>query len=226
MKTKPDDRKTENANPIKALSLIKVRFEGKATGKFDKAIKRHIETHREVTLVDLVKFVYQSVLGSHHLLDRMSNREIKQWVEKELASANPDKNLSEDLYGSKWIRLNLEAFKQKFGNNSELLAKLFIEGRKERKGSVDSFAAKLDALLKLVTSEKIKPVSPFSDFAGLALNFQTVFKQMGFPPLHHSDVYSKKNPRYLVVPRKSLHRLISCKNSGKHEGRLRKTKQR
>jgi hypothetical protein len=185
---------------IEGLSSIKIKFDGKAEDELSDAIKHHIETHDNVTLIDVIKFLYQSVLGSFHMLDYMSENETEAWIKRDLAIAEPEeKPLTEKLYGEKWIRLNLGAFKQKYGNDHKLLTELFIRGKEEKRVLVAELSIKLDLLLKLVVARKIRPLNSSANLPDLAASFLTDYKRRGFPPLYHSQSYSEKNPRYIVV---------------------------
>jgi hypothetical protein len=191
---------------VDRLAAIKIRFEGKAEDRLSEAIRRHIEAHRGVTLIDVIKFLYQSVLGSFHLLDYMTESEIEAWVKKNLEVAQSEEEpLIEKLYGNKWVRVNLGAFKQKHGNDYNLLARLFVQGKREKRGSATEFSIELDSLLKLVETGKIRPLDSNLKLLDLVVGFLTDYRQRGFPPLHHSQSYSEKNPRYVVV---SLHSLL------------------
>ena len=191
---------------VDRLASIKIKFEGKAENKLSEAVRRHIETHRDITLIDVIKFLYQSVLGSFHLLDHMTEDEMAAWVKKNLEVAQSEEQpLIEKLYGNKWVRVNLGAFKQKHGNDHNLLARLFIQGKEEKRASTTKFSNELDSLLKLVETGKIRPLDPNLNLMDLAAGFLTNYKRRGFPPLHHSRSYSEKNPQYVVV---SLHSLL------------------
>lgn len=185
---------------VESLASIIIRFDGNAEDELSEAIKIHIETHCNVTLIDVIKFLYQSVLGSFHLLDHMTEGEIETWIKKNLAVAQPEKELlTEKLYGNKWVRVNLGAFKQKYGNNHKLLTKLFLKGKEEKRTSTTEFSIKLDSLLKLVVKGKIRPLNSNPNLPDLAVGFFADYRQRGFPPLHHSPPYSEKNPQYIVV---------------------------
>ena len=187
------------------MRSIAIRFEGKAEDELSLAIKNHVEAHENVTLIDIVKFLYQSVLGSFHLLDRMNEREIKGWINESLATVEPERRpLTERMYGNKWVRLNLGAFKHVYGSNGILLTSLFLKGKEEGRVPMKEFSRKLNVLLKLVTAGKIKSSCQCDNLSDLFLVFLSEYKQIGFPPVHHSKLYSERNPKYVVVPRNSL----------------------
>jgi hypothetical protein len=193
---------------IERLRSIRIRFEGKAEDELGLAIKRHIEAHGGVTLIDVVKFLYQSVLGSFHMLDHMNESEIEAWIRKSFAAVKPERRpLTEKLYGDQWVRLDLGAFKQKYGPNDKPLIGLFLKGKEEERVSTDEFSAGLDRLMKLVSAGKIRPLCSTENLPDIALGFFSEYKQMGFPPLHHSRLYSERNPEYVVIPRDSLAQL-------------------
>jgi hypothetical protein len=191
---------------VDRLAAIKIKFEGKAEDKLSEAIKRHIEVHSDVTFIDVIKFLYQSVLGSFHLLDHMTESEIEGWTKRNLeVTQSKEEPRVEKLYGNEWVRINLGAFKQKNGNDYNLLARLFVQGKRERRASSTEFSIELDSLLKLVETGKIRPLDSNLRLLDLVAGFLTDYRERGFPPIHHSQSYSEKNPRYVVV---SLHSLL------------------
>jgi len=194
---------------VESLASIKIKFAGKAEDELSEAIKLHVETHDDVTLVDVIKFLYQSVLGSFHLLDHMTESEIKTWIKKNLAASQPkEEQLVEKLYGDRWIRVNLGAFKQKYGDDHKLLTRLFMKGKEEKRTSATEFSIKLDSLLKLVVTGKIRPLNSNPNLPDLAVGFFADYKKRGFPPLHHSPSYSEKNPEYIVVSLDNLFNIL------------------
>lgn len=185
---------------VEELSLIELQFVGDEEDQFSKIIKKHIDTHEGVTFRDLLKFLYQSVLGSHHIFDMMKENKIKKWIEKNLNDAeSSDRPLTEKLYGKKWVRINLGVFKKEHGNNSEKLFEIFLKGKEEKRGSIDKLLKLQDELTQLVKNGEIKPLSYNANLVDLMDGFVVNYKQEGCPPLHHSRLYAEKNPHYLVV---------------------------
>lgn len=185
---------------VEQLSLIELEFVGDSDNEFSKNIKRYFDAHEGVTFRDLLKFLYQSVLGSHHIFDMMKENEVKKWIEKNLNDAEPsDSPLTEKLYGKKWVRINLRAFKKKYGNNFEKLFEVFLKGKGERSGSIDEFLKLQDELVQLVKNSTIKSSSYNADLVNLIDGFVVSYRRKGCPPLHHSKLYAEKNAPYLVV---------------------------
>jgi hypothetical protein len=188
----------------KELLETKVRFEGAVRDSLEKAVKSHIETHNGVTLVDIVKFLYQSILGAHHVLDHMNDKQIETWIKEQLESAEPaDRPLMEPLFGTSWVRLDLEAFKHKHGDNYRLATRMFIKGRSVKKVKSSEFSEAMERLNKLLSNRKIRSMHSQIDLSVLADRFLRTYRQMGFPPLHHSASYTKQNPPYIIVPSQS-----------------------
>ena len=190
---------------VEGIEAIKIKFEGEALDDISLAIKNHIEAHNWVTLVDIVKFLYQSVLGSLHIFDYRNESEIEEWIEKDFASHQPDKRpLIEKLYGKRWVRLNLGAFKYRYGSNKKLLVRLFLVGKEKERASVSEFSLAVQDLFNLVSIGKIKGLDSTKSLSDLASRFFSEYKRIGYPPLHHSPFYSEKNPGYIVLPCDSL----------------------
>lgn len=197
---------------VESLGTIIVKFEGDALDDLSLVIKNHVEAHEGVTLVDIVKFLYQSVLGSLHILDHMSERQIERWIAKNFTVCHPDKGpLTENLYGNRWVRLNLGAFKHRYGPNKKLLVRLFLKGREEERVSVAEFSSKMREVFKLISAGKIRASNATRSLPDLASSFLLEYERMGYPPLHHSPSYSEKNLEYVVVPRESLVQLETKK---------------
>lgn len=185
---------------VNELSLIELEFIGEGENQFSKTIKNHIDAHDGVTFIDLLKFLYQSVLGAHHIFDMMKENEIGKWVERNLNDAKPiDNSLTEKLYGKKWVRIDLGAFKKKYGNNHEKLLELFLKGKKERRGSVVRLLKLQDELMLLVKNGKIKPLVYDTDLMDLVDSFVINYRRKGCPPLRHSKLYNEKSSPYLVL---------------------------
>jgi len=188
----------------KELSGLEVCFAGAARDEFEKAIKNYVVTHSGVTLVDIVKFLYQSVLGTHHILDHMDDGQIENWIKEQLESAKPaDRPLAEPLFGKRWVRLDLGAFRLQHGNDYRLAAQMFLSGRCKEKGSDKEFSRTIERLSKLLQNQKVRPIRSQFELSTAFCLFIKTYKQMSFPPLHHSTSFMKQNPPYIVVPSES-----------------------
>lgn len=199
---------------VESLGMIIIKFEGEAQDDLSLAIRHHVEGHEGITLVDVVKFLYQSVLGSLHILDHMTESEIEAWIARNLATSQPDDgSLTENLYGNNWVRLNLGAFKHRYGPNKKLLVRLFLTGKEKERSSVAEFSSKMREVFKLISTGKIKSSNSTRSLPDLASSFLLEYERMGYPPLHHSPSYSEKNPEYIVVPRESMAHLDKKEDS-------------
>jgi hypothetical protein len=184
-----------------SLSAITIKFEGEAQDDISLAIKHHVKDHEGATFIDLVKFLYQSVLGNLHILDHMSKPEIEAWIARHLAASQPDDGpLTENLYGDDWVRLNLGAFKHRYGPNKKLLSRLFLTGKEKERLSAAEFSSKMQEVFKLVSTGKIISCNPEKSLPDLVSSFLQEYEKVGFPPLHHSLSYMEKNAEYIVVP--------------------------
>ena len=187
------------------LSEIELKFIGSCSDQYNKAIKRHIGTHKGTTFIDLLKFLYQSELGSHHMLDVLKEDDIKNMIKNSISKADlADRSLMEKLYGRKWVRIDLGAYKKMYGDAPETLYALFSEGKRENRGSINRFIELADLLRRLVEKQELVPLSGKNELAQLVSRFLIEYKRRGCPPLHHSKPYLENNPPYLVVSSKSL----------------------
>jgi len=195
---------------VEEISLIKLGFVGEAKDQFGKILKTHIETHVEVTFIDLLKLLYQSILGSHHIFDTMKEDRIKLWIKKNLKAAeSANRPLTEELYRHIWIRVDLEAFKGKYGDDHESLTDLFLKGRQEKRGSLAELSHLMDMLVQRIGDDSIVPLDSNSNLVDLADHFLANYKQRSYPPIHHSKLYREKNPPYLVVPTTAMKKRFS-----------------
>jgi len=186
---------------VEAISLVELGFVGEAKDQFGETLKTHIETHVEVTFIDLLKLLYQSILGSHHIFDTMKEDRIKLWIKKNLKAAeSANRPLTEELYRHIWVRVDLEAFKGKYGDDHESLTDLFMKGRQEKRGSLAELSHLMDMLVQRIGDDSIVPLDSNSNLVDLADHFLANYKQRSYPPIHHSKLYREKNPPYLVVP--------------------------
>jgi len=195
---------------VEEISLIKLGFVGEAKDQFGKILKTHIETHVEVTFIDLLKLLYQSILGSHHIFDTMKEDRIKLWIKKNLKAAeSANRPLTEELYRHIWIRVDLEAFKGKYGDDHESLTDLFLKGRQEKRGSLAELSHLMDMLVQRIGDDSIVALDSNSNLVDLADHFLANYKQRSYPPIHHSKLYREKNPPYLVVPTTAMKKRFS-----------------
>jgi hypothetical protein len=193
----------------KYLSSLELQFVGNAEDHFSKALRMQMELHEGVTLFDLMKFLYQSSLGSFHLFEMMGEAKLLDWVRKNLENTHPsDGPLTEDLLSKKWVRVNLGPYKKKFGNDCQRICEMFIKAKSLRQGQLRRFRDLLEKLLGAFRKGEIKSVPDESNIADLVRDFLLAYEEEDFPIVHHSKIYMQKNSSdYLVVPRSSLDRI-------------------
>jgi hypothetical protein len=190
----------------KHLSFLELRFVGRAEDDFTKALRKHMELHEGVSLFDLLKFLYQSSLGSFHLLEMMNETKILNWVKKNLENTQPsDGSLVEELYGKKWVRLNFGPYKRRYGTEYRKIYEAFMRAKNMKQGHEEEFRKLLESLLDAFRKGRIQSVSPEPRTLSLVENLLKEYEEEGYPPVHHSKIYMLKNSSdYLVVPRSSL----------------------
>jgi hypothetical protein len=197
-------------NGIKSLSKIELKFTGPAENSFEKALKEQIELHEGVTFIDLLKFLYQSSLGSFHIFEMMNDVQVKNWIREGINKVKPSNDpLIERLYGGKWVRLNLGAYKKKYGNDLRKLYEVFAKSKVMEKGELDEFEELLMKLVEGLRGGKIEPVTRDSRFLGLVEDFVGELRRNVYPPIHHSEIFMQKNKyEYLVIPSSSIDKLV------------------
>jgi hypothetical protein len=197
-------------NDGKPLSSIELKFTGDAEDFFENVLKRQMELHEGVTFIDLLKFLYQSTLGPFHIFEMMDENHIMNWIKRNLENANLSNGpFIEELYGKKWVRVNLAAFKKKRGNDYQKLFEVLIKSKSMKRGQLKEFEELQEKLVNAVRKGRIEPVTSEPRILLLVEDFVKKYKEKGYPPIHHSEVYMQKNDsEYLVVPCSSLDKLV------------------
>lgn len=190
----------------KCLSSLELRFVGRAEDHFNKVLKKHMELHEGVGLFDLLKFLYQSSLGSFHLFEMMDETEMLNWIRKNLENTRPsDGSLTEELYGKKWVRLNFGPYKMKYGNDYQKIYRAFAKAKKMKRGQPAEFGKLLERLIDAFRKRRIQSIADEPRALSIVLDFLKEYEEKDYPPVHHSKSYMLKNSSdYLVIPRSSL----------------------
>jgi len=186
----------------KLLTITELCFVGRAQDAFDRALKEQMKLHEGVTIVDLLKFLYQSTLGPFHLFEMMDETQLKEWIRKNLEDARPsDGPLIEKLYGKKWVKLNFGPYKKRFGGDYQRIYELFGEAKGMKHGQLGEYRDLLKKLLDVLASGKIRPKTDESNILRLFQSFLKEYEERDYPPIHHSKKYLLKNAsEYLVIP--------------------------
>lgn len=190
----------------KCLSSLELRFVGRAEDHFTRVLRKHMELHEGVGLFDLLKFLYQSSLGSFHLLEMMDETEMLNWMRKNLENTQPsDGFMVEELYGKKWVRLNFGPYKRKYGNDYQKIYKAFMKAKNMKQGQPEEFRKLLERLIDAFRKGKIQSIAHEPRTLSLVEDFLEEYEEKDYPPVHHSKAYMLKNSYdYLVIPRSSL----------------------
>lgn len=150
---------------------------------------------------DAVKLCYQAAFGAAHLMrDKAAAQEA---LERELAEIEPDGSvpLWEGIGGG-YVRVNIAAWGAQ-GRGVDDLFWLFAIPEKmipEELNNPYLFYRKLEPFL-------VEAVSEWEDKRAFE-RFVSEWKERGFPPLHHSDIYrEKENPAYRVVLKERIEAL-------------------
>jgi hypothetical protein len=193
----------------KLLSSTELCFAGRTDDPFAIALKEQIELHEGLTIMDLLKFLYQSSLGPFHLFEMMDEIKLKEWIRKNLDDASPsDGPLTEKLYGKRWVRLNFGPYKKRFGNDYQGIYELFAEAKGMKHSQLDEYKHLLKKLLNAVSRRQIRPKKDEPNILPPLRIFLKTYEEEDYPAIHHSKKYMLKNTsEYLVVPRSSLEKL-------------------
>ena len=122
-------------------------------------LRKHLEAHSQANEEDVVKFVFQAMLGVGHLVS--SAEAIRKRLENEMAQ-NPadDTELQTEDLSSRWVRLNLRPAKARGIQPEELAQRVYRSAQQPvpytRQDVVD-FCRVLD--IPAMDREKIKEVA-------------------------------------------------------------------
>lgn len=161
----------------------------------------HADRYPRMEPRDAVKLIYQNEFGGGHLI--RDKQACLEFLRKEYISVPQDPGipLLENI-GNDMLRVNLAAL-DAHGISPETLGQAFIASAATHYGCMDSFLTKLSRLTTLTAAEKM----PFSSDA--LLQYLEDYKQAGFPPVSHSEIYrSAYHPAYRVVQKEYLPRQV------------------
>jgi len=200
--------KLKNAERLLSLEL---RFVGNAEDDLSVALRRHFELHEGVCLSDLLKFLYQSCLGSFHLLELMDESELLGWIGRNLQETQPsDGVLVEELHGKKWVRLNFGPYKMKYGNDYLRIYRAFMKAKQVKSAEPTEFRKLLKKLSETFRKGSIRFVADEPGTLRTIMDFLKEYEKEDYPLLHHSKAYMAKNSSdYLVIPQSSLNE-VAC----------------
>jgi hypothetical protein len=193
----------------KLICLLELEFVAPAEDDFEKALKKHMELHEGVCLSDLLKFLYQSSLGSFHLFELMDQTKMKNWIKRNLEKTTPSGGLlAEELLGRKWVRLNFGPYKKRYGNDYQKIHKAFMKVKNVKPGRHTEFRRLLEELIDVFQRGRIRSISDEPKALCQILDFLEEYKKSAHTPVHHSKSYMLKNTSdYLVIPRSSLYEI-------------------
>ena len=154
-------------------------------------IDYHLKKYPKMTTQDLIKLVYQEVLGPTHIITSDNLVLIKNYILNELKETkNPNENLYEYL-GNNYIRMNIHKYND-LGFNFDDFLNLFVNSN-QKVSDLNCFKTTINNLL---TKEDLK------DYNYQPINHSSSFKEAYLP--HYRIILSK----YLTLE----HKLSQIKN--------------
>ena len=154
-------------------------------------LRKHLEAHPQATEEDIVKFVFQAMLGVGHLVS--SAEAIRKRLENEMAQnpADDTEPQTEEL-SSRWVRLNLRPAKARGIQPEELAQRVYRSAQQPlpytRQDVVD-FCKALD--LPDMDREKIKAAA------------QRLLDG-SFLPSHSQEYREAYKPAYVVLAKEEM----------------------
>lgn len=153
----------------------------------------HLERYPEMQPQDLIKLLYQNEFGCEHLV--ADEGAALAWIKKEYASIPHDsEHIFIESIGGGWTRVHMEPLAAK-GVSPETLCGAFVRSaRRGQAGTKQSFLEKIELL------ERMSREGRTSFTRTLLASFLEKYQALGYPPVHHSEVFRKKyHPAYRVV---------------------------
>lgn len=169
---------------------------------FRTVVQSHLQRYPELEVQDLYKLTFQASMGNEHYLSDSSK--VLSYLLNELAQVDSSRsqpltnNISVD---NEIVRLNLAQFKARGGDPQRLVEAMFASAERFEKSP-----KRLQHHWKIIGIMAEKNTFPFSPDA---LNqFWAKVDSLGFPAVHHSEIYSENYaPHYRVILRSELSRL-------------------
>jgi len=187
--------------PVMVLVLC-VRCGETGKSDFSSVVRSHIRSYPEMQVQDLYKLVFQATMGNAHYLSDTAR--VLTYLRDELEEVNPSRkqpllrNITPD---GRTVRLNLAPFKARGGDLNLLAEVMFVSATQFTRTS-----AQLRRYWHIIETMAKHGDLPFS--ADSLSVFYAEMDAMGYPAVHHSDVYTAKYaPHYRVVLRSELSRL-------------------
>lgn len=157
----------------------------------------HFSLYPQMQPQDAVKLIYQNEFGPGHMI--ADEKKSLQRLLQELSALSPRKG--EPLYeaiGGGLCRLNLRPCLER-GIPVEDINRLFLQAAQSTQGDQKRFQKKLQELSRMADRDE----TPF--YAAELDYFLILYKEKGYPAVHHSDAYrAAYAPAYRVVVQKHL----------------------
>ena len=151
---------------------------------------KHWSNYPKLQMQDVFKALYQSTFGCGHLIADSSAA--AEYIRKEAATCvDSGEPFVEPLDGD-YCRVHLACLQH--GVTAETVARLFTLSAEVPTGKKEALEQKLAVLLEMTASGEL-PFNPEQTEREIA-----AWREAGFPPLHHSEVFRKAySPAYRVV---------------------------
>lgn len=158
---------------------------------FEECLKRHIASHPLLECRDIIKFCYQAMTGSEHILKDIESAKSYFFSEYE-NTPSADISLYEEL-GDVYCRVNFAAWKNS-GLEASCLFELFIKTAGVHRQSEDTYISEyFDTVSDVLTNNRDDLTADWR------IESERYLKE-GVRPLHHSDTYRNiYRPAYRVV---------------------------
>lgn len=150
----------------------------------------HCQTHPDLQVQDIFKFLYQSSFGCEHMVS--SVEKVIAYIREEFDRGVADSQPNVEPLDGDYSRVGLSYLN--LGLSAETLGRLFFLSAKKEADGKTQLIKKID-IAKALANEKKLPVSN-SDFERETARWEAD----GYPAVHHSEIFRKKyTPSYRVI---------------------------
>ena len=150
----------------------------------------HCNTYPKLKIDDVFKFLYHSACGCEHLVS--DEARALEYIRREFATLEEENVKYIDILDGEYVRVHLSLLNS--GLSAEELARMFCLSAKKEPDGISLLEEKLQVARELV-QEGILPFDA-SEFDGKIAEW----RKMGYPAIHHSDIFRREyHPAYRVV---------------------------
>lgn len=162
----------------------------KQSGRTRRLLAMHCQTYPQLSIQDVLKFLYQSSFGCEHLI--ASPEKVTEYISGEYAAVSPEDEHTVEALDGDYSRVHLAYMKQGLGAGT--LGRIFVLSAKHEENGMSELLQKIKTTKEMIREGSL----PFT------LNeFEEAVSQWeakGYPAIRHSEVFRETyRPAYRVI---------------------------